>query len=62
MTSSRPKTWGLQEFKGGVGVKVLGIGDNVVDKYLNLGLMFPGGNALNVAVFAHRYGADAAVC
>jgi fructoselysine 6-kinase len=41
-------------------VKVLGIGDNVVDKYLNLGLMFPGGNALNVPVFAHRYGADAA--
>jgi fructoselysine 6-kinase len=41
-------------------VKVLGIGDNVVDKYLHLGLMFPGGNALNVAVFAHRYGAEAA--
>jgi fructoselysine 6-kinase len=41
-------------------VKILGIGDNVVDKYLHLGLMFPGGNALNVAVFAHRYGADAA--
>ena len=33
-------------------VKVLGVGDNVVDRYLNLGLMFPGGNALNVAVFA----------
>ncbi len=41
-------------------VKIIGVGDNVVDKYLDLGLMFPGGNALNVPVLAHRYGADAA--
>jgi fructoselysine 6-kinase len=41
-------------------VRVLGIGDNVVDKYVDLGLMFPGGNALNVAVFAHRRGVEAA--
>lgn len=41
-------------------VGILGIGDNVVDQYLDLGLMFPGGNALNVPVLARRYGAEAA--
>ncbi|MEU2081219.1 PfkB family carbohydrate kinase [Streptomyces albus] len=40
--------------------RVLGIGDNVVDRYPDLGLMFPGGNAVNVAVHARRAGADAA--
>jgi fructoselysine 6-kinase len=39
---------------------IVGIGDNVVDRYLHLGQMFPGGNALNVAVFARRGGAQAA--
>jgi len=37
-------------------VCVIGVGDNTVDKYLHLGRMFPGGNAVNVAVLAHRYG------
>lgn len=41
-------------------VKVIGIGDNVVDKYLHLGLMFPGGNAVNVPVFMSKAGAKAA--
>jgi fructoselysine 6-kinase len=41
-------------------VRILGIGDNVVDQYLDLGLLFPGGNALNVPVLARRYGAAAA--
>ncbi|MDI8993119.1 YdhR family protein, partial [Salmonella enterica subsp. enterica serovar Anatum] len=27
-------------------------GDNVVDKYLHSGIMYPGGNALNFAVYA----------
>ncbi|MGY1434321.1 PfkB family carbohydrate kinase [Streptomyces reniochalinae] len=40
--------------------RVLGIGDNVVDRYPDLGLMFPGGNAVNVAVHARRAGAEAA--
>ncbi|NSC19998.1 hypothetical protein FM076_01750 [Streptomyces albus subsp. chlorinus] len=40
--------------------RLLGIGDNVVDRYPDLGLMFPGGNAVNVAVHARRAGADAA--
>jgi fructoselysine 6-kinase len=36
------------------------VGDNVVDRYPDLGLMFPGGNAVNVAVFAHQCGAETA--
>ncbi len=40
-------------------MRLLGVGDNVVDRYRDLGQMFPGGNALNVAVAAHRGGADA---
>jgi fructoselysine 6-kinase len=35
---------------------LVGIGDNVVDHYLEQGIYYPGGNALNVAVLAHRYG------
>lgn len=41
-------------------MRILGVGDNVVDRYLQLGLMFPGGQALNVAVAARRAGAEAA--
>jgi sugar/nucleoside kinase (ribokinase family) len=41
-------------------MRVLGAGDNVVDRYHDLGRMFPGGNALNVAVAAARAGAQAA--
>jgi fructoselysine 6-kinase len=37
-------------------VRVIGVGDNTVDQYCHLGLMFPGGNAVNVPVLAHRYG------
>jgi sugar/nucleoside kinase (ribokinase family) len=35
------------------------VGDNVVDVYTSLGLMFPGGNAVNVAVAARRAGVEA---
>lgn len=42
------------------GLKVLGLGDNVVDRYLNMGRMYPGGNALNIAVYAKMLGAGAA--
>lgn len=35
---------------------LLGIGDNVVDLYEDRGTFFPGGNALNVAVLARRFG------
>jgi len=41
-------------------MRLLGVGDNVVDRYRDLGRMFPGGNALNVAVAAGRAGARAA--
>jgi fructoselysine 6-kinase len=41
-------------------MRLLGVGDNVVDCYLDMGTMFPGGNALNVAVAARRAGAAAA--
>jgi len=41
-------------------VSVVAIGDNLVDRYLNLRKYFPGGNSLNVSVFARRYGASAA--
>ena len=37
--------------------KILGVGDNVVDRYLDLSQMFPGGNPVNVAVVARRVGA-----
>ena len=36
---------------------LLGLGDNTVDTYVDRGLQFPGGNAVNVAVLAHRLGA-----
>lgn len=41
-------------------VKLCGLGDNVVDRYVTQGLMYPGGNAVNVAVHARRSGAEAA--
>lgn len=40
-------------------MKVIGIGDNVCDKYIHLKTMFPGGQALNFSVYAKQLGADA---
>lgn len=40
-------------------VSVLAAGDNVVDCYQQLGEIFPGGNCVNVSVFAKRAGAAA---
>ncbi|GGX40893.1 PfkB family carbohydrate kinase [Saccharospirillum salsuginis] len=37
---------------------LIGVGDNVVDNYVDQNLFYPGGNALNVAVLAKRYGLD----
>lgn len=45
---------------GGVEVKIAAIGDNVIDRYLNKGVMYPGGNAVNVAAHASMLGAQAA--
>ncbi|BDZ39987.1 PfkB family carbohydrate kinase [Microbacterium suwonense] len=40
-------------------MRLLGAGDNVADRYLHRAMQYPGGNALNVAVFAARLGAHA---
>lgn len=40
-------------------MRVIGIGDNVCDKYVHLKTMFPGGQALNFAVYANMLGAEA---
>jgi fructoselysine 6-kinase len=37
-------------------MSLVAIGDNVVDRYVDMGLEFPGGNCLNVAVHAARAG------
>lgn len=39
-------------------MKLIGVGDNVVDFYKDRGEIFPGGNALNVAVFSKKNGAE----
>lgn len=39
-------------------VKVLGLGDNVCDIYLHTNTMYPGGQALNVAVYAKMLGTE----
>jgi fructoselysine 6-kinase len=41
-------------------MRVIGVGDNVVDKYLYKKTMYPGGNALNFAVYAKQLGIDSA--
>lgn len=40
-------------------MKVMGIGDNVCDKYIHLQTMYPGGQALNFAAYAKMLGAEA---
>lgn len=39
--------------------RICGVGDNVVDRYLGTGYMYPGGSAANVAVHARRLGSEA---
>lgn len=41
-------------------MKLIALGDNVIDAYRNTGERFPGGNAVNVAVHAARAGVQAA--
>ncbi|WP_299159186.1 fructoselysine 6-kinase [uncultured Eudoraea sp.] len=45
---------------GDSAMKVIGIGDNVVDDYSHIRTMFPGGNALNFSVYASMLGCDSA--
>lgn len=39
-------------------IKVLGFGDNVVDKYEHIKTMYPGGNCVNFAVYSKMFGAE----
>ncbi|WP_026547480.1 PfkB family carbohydrate kinase [Paenarthrobacter nicotinovorans] len=39
-------------------MKVIGFGDNIVDRFLDRKVMYPGGNCVNVAVFARRMGVE----
>lgn len=39
-------------------MKVAGFGDNIMDKYINLRKMYPGGNAVNFAVYSKQLGAQ----
>jgi fructoselysine 6-kinase len=41
-------------------LEIVAIGDNITDCFVDLGLMFPGGNAVNVAVQASRSGCKSA--
>ncbi|NRD76881.1 fructoselysine 6-kinase [Bacillus sp. BRMEA1] len=41
-------------------MKVIGVGDNVVDQYLYKKIMYPGGNALNFSVYAKQLGVESA--
>ena len=41
-------------------MRFVGMGDNVVDRYVNKKIMFPGGNAVNFAVYANKCGVDSA--
>lgn len=41
-------------------MKFVGMGDNVVDRYINKKIMFPGGNAVNFAVYAKKCGMESA--
>ena len=41
-------------------MKVVTVGDNCIDDYINLGKATPGGNPVNVAVYLKRMGAEAA--
>ena len=41
-------------------MKLIGIGDNVVDRYINKRIMFPGGNAVNFAAFVRQCGEESA--
>jgi len=41
-------------------MELIGIGDNVVDRYINKKIMFPGGNAVNFAAFVRQCGEESA--
>jgi sugar/nucleoside kinase (ribokinase family) len=62
MTSESPVERVVRAASGrhGPAPSLLAVGDNVVDRYVEAGYMYPGGNAVNVAVHARRNGATSA--
>ncbi len=40
--------------------RILGLGDNTIDTYVDTGIQYPGGNAVNVAAMTARLGATSA--
>ena len=43
-------------------IRVIGVGDCFVDRYLFQNTMYPGGNSVNFAVFARMLGHESAFC
>lgn len=41
-------------------ISIVAVGDNVADKYISRGLMYPGGQCVNTCVYAKMCGADTA--
>lgn len=41
-------------------MKVVGYGDNVIDRYINRNVRYPGGNCINFAAYARRMEISAA--
>ena len=41
-------------------IRVIGIGDNVVDKYVHQSTYYPGGCSVNFSVFARKLGYESA--
>ena len=41
-------------------ISVVGIGDNTVDRYVDQGIMYPGGNSVNMVVHTRRLGHNSA--
>ncbi|MFT4221301.1 MAG: PfkB family carbohydrate kinase [Microbacterium sp.] len=41
-------------------MKLLGLGDNVIDRFIDRGIDYPGGNCVNFAVFAAELGVETA--
>ena len=41
-------------------MRAIGLGDNVVDMYMHRNVMYPGGNAMNFAVYANLMGVESA--
>ncbi|MEO6310168.1 MAG: PfkB family carbohydrate kinase [Leifsonia sp.] len=41
-------------------MKMLGFGDNIIDRFVDRRIIYPGGNCVNFAVYARQLGADSA--